>query len=75
MGKWDKNWKFLRTDSWILVSSFETSFLKDYRELAKTLEILQRSQSKFLFWGVQNPKFHISIVKIHVSIVKNPITG
>ena len=58
---------------WIIsqVSHFETSFLEDYGELGEILDIPNRSRSIFFFWGVEKSKIHISILKIHVSIVKN----
>ena len=44
--------------------------LEDYLELGKTLEIWCRSGNKFLFWGFQNLKIHVSSLKIHVRFVK-----
>ena len=49
--------------------NMKMTVLGDYLELAKTLEIRCRSRNPFLFFGVQNLKFHVSIVKIHVRIV------
>ena len=54
--------------------NMKMTVLGDYLELAKTVEIWCRSRNNFLFWGIQNLKFHVSNVEIHGSIVNNPIT-
>ena len=50
--------------------NMKMTVLGDYLELAKTLEIWYRSRNLFLFFGVQNLKFHVSNLKIHVRFLK-----
>ena len=63
-------WLFLVLEA----PNMKLTVLEDYLELGKTLEIWSKSRNNFLFFGVQNLKFHVSNPKIHIRFERQ-LTG